>query len=268
MRKLTIVTGLLLFSSLTFGQVEKKEKIKIALLGSFHFTPSTQDTYSTNALKLTEQKQNEIEEVVLKLASFNPDQVCIEIPVDKQESIDKQYQRFLQGTYELELNEIDLLGFQTAKKLNLPRLTCVNYLGEFNTEPLVEATKIYDQQFLLEEANQYAQEFVQEMNEMEKNLTVGGNLIYLNSPNTLNKNLQLYTKYYIKVGSGSNYEGTDLVAGWYKTNLLIYTNILRQVQSTDKAILVIYGQGHIPLLKHFFESNPDFEVIDIKSILE
>ncbi|MCE7057689.1 DUF5694 domain-containing protein [Algoriphagus sp. AGSA1] len=268
MRHLGILTGLLLLSSLTFGQVEKKEKIKIALLGSFHFTPSTQDTYSTNALKLTEQKQKEIEEVVLKLAGFNPDQICIEMPVDKQESIDRQYQRYLEGAYELELNEIDLLGFQTAKKLDLPRLTCVNYLGEFNTKPLEEAAKTYDQHHLLEETNQYAQGFVGEMNEMEKSLSVSDNLIYLNSPNTLNKNLRLYTKYYTKVGSGSNYEGTELVAGWYETNLHIYTNILRQVRSTDKAILVIYGQGHIPLLKHFFESNPDFEVVDIKSILE
>ncbi|MGY5848768.1 DUF5694 domain-containing protein [Salegentibacter sp. HM20] len=267
MRHLIILTGLLLFSS-TFGQVEKKEKIQIALLGSIHFTPSTQDTYSTNALKLTEQKQKEIEEVVLKLARFNPDQICIEIPVNKQEGVDRQYQRYLEGTYELELNEIDLLGFQTAKKLNLPRLTCVNYLGKFNTTTVEQAAEVYDQQYIIKETHQYGQGFVQEMNEMEKNLSVADNLIYLNSPNTLKKNLQLYTKYYAKVGSGSNYEGTELVAGWYKTNLHIYTNILRQVQSTDKAILVIYGQGHIPLLKHFFESNPDFEVVDIKSILE
>ncbi|MFC3199917.1 DUF5694 domain-containing protein [Parapedobacter deserti] len=268
MKHNVVLLILLLLSAVSFGQVEKTEKVKITLLGTFHFTPSTQDTYSTNELQLTKQKQKEIEEVVLKLTRFNPDQICIEMPTNKQEGIDRQYQQYLEGTYELELNEIDLLGFQTAKRLDLPRLTCVNYLGKYNIKPVEEAAKIYEQQHLLEETNQYGQGFVQEMNEMGKNLSLTDNLIYLNDDNTLNKNLQLYTKYYTKIGSGDNYEGTELVAGWYKTNLHIYTNILRQVQPTDKAILVIYGQGHIPLLKHFFESNPDFEVIDIKSVLE
>jgi hypothetical protein len=72
----------------------------------------------------------------------------------------------------------------------------------------------------------------------------------------------------VKVGKDQEYVGTDLVADWYNTNLHIYTNILRLIQPTDKAILVIFGQGHIPILKHLFESNPDFEVVEIKDVLK
>lgn len=54
----------------------------------------------------------------------------------------------------------------------------------------------------------------------------------------------------------------------YSTNLHIYTNILRIVKPTEKRILVLFGQGHIPILKHLFENNPDFEVIEVKEILK
>ncbi|PRD47799.1 DUF5694 domain-containing protein [Sphingobacterium haloxyli] len=257
---------LLLLSTITYSQTDKKEKIKIALLGSMHFTPSTQDSYSNNELKLTPQKQREVEEVVSKLADFNPDQICIELSVDKQESIDKQYQKYLAGKYDLELNEIDLLGFQAAKILNLPRLTCINYKGKFDAREAQEAAQRYDQETVLKSMDLYAQKLVDEMNEKEGELPLIDHLIYLNDQSTLNKNLQYYTKYYVNIGKGNHYEGTDLVSEWYKTNLRIYTNILRAVQPTDKAILVIFGQGHIPILKHLIESNSDFEIVEVKEL--
>ncbi|QCR22324.1 DUF5694 domain-containing protein [Pontibacter sp. SGAir0037] len=261
------VTILLLYSYAALAQAGGKAKVKIALLGTMHFTPSTQDAYSNEELKLTAQKKKELEHVIVRLAAFKPDQICIEVPVEKQENTDKQYRQYLAGKYKLELNEIDLLGFQTAKRLQLPKLTCVNYLGKFDTQPSQAAALQHGQQAVLESTDTYAKAFVQEMNEKEKSLSMADNLIYLNNQSTLNKNLAMYTNYFIRIGKGSQYEGTELVAEWYKTNLHIYTNILRQVKPTDKAILVIYGQGHIPILKHLFESNPDFEVVEVSTLL-
>ncbi|MCW4470204.1 DUF5694 domain-containing protein [Flavobacterium sp. MFBS3-15] len=254
-------------STITYGQTNKKEKVKIVLLGSMHFTPSTQDAYSNKELELTPKKQKELQEVVSKLANFKPDQICIEVPVDKQESINRLYQRYLAGQYKLELNEIDLLGFQTAKVLNLPKLTCVNYKGKFDTQEAQEAAKRYGQETVLKDMNLHAQDLVDQMNEKEAQLSMKDHLVYLNSQNTLNRNLQYYIKYFVNIGKGDNYEGTDLVSEWYTTNLRIYTNILRMVGPADNAILVIYGQGHIPILKHLFESNNDFEIVEVEDLL-
>ena len=268
MKKYVVLVNVLLVSILTFGQVQPKEKIKIALLGTMHFTPSSQDKYSNDELKLTAQKQSELEAVIAKLAAFNPDQICVEVPVERQANIDKQYQEYLKGNYTLELNEIDLIGFQTAKRIKSKGVTCINYLGSFKTKPVQEAAEKYKQEVVLQEMNAYAQEFIQEMNDKEKQLTMIEDLIYLNNQKTLNKNLALYTKFYATIGKDANYEGVDLVSEWYATNLHIYANILRQIQPTDKKILVVFGVGHIAILKHLFESNADFEVIEIENILQ
>ena len=244
------------------------EKIKIALLGTMHFTPSSQDKYSNDELKLTVQKQKELEAVILKLVAFNPDQICVEVPMERQTKIDQQYQDYLKGNYTLELNEIDLIGFQTAKRIKSKGVTCINYLGSFKTKPVQEAAEKYNQEAVLQKMNDYAEEFVQEMNDNEKKFTMMEDLVYLNNQNTLNKNLALYTKYYAAIGKDANYEGVDLVSEWYTTNLHIYANIIRQIKPADKTILVVFGVGHIPILKHLFESNSDFEVVEIDTVLK
>ena len=92
-------------------------------------------------------------------------------------------------------------------------------------------------------------------------------MTFLNTPYALNKNLAAYTNYFVRIGKGDNYVGTDLVADWYATNLRIYTNIIRSIQPSDKKILVVFGQGHMPILKHLFESNSAFEVITVEKVL-
>ncbi len=267
MKTYILILNTILFSLALNAQSETEHKIKIALLGTMHFSPSTQDEYSNEELNLTVQKMNEIDDVVTKLAEFEPTQICIEVPTSKSEKINEHYKNYLKGSYELELNEIDLLGFQTAKRLNLEKLTCINYLGKFDTKPSEEKAQKYGQEEILKSMDYYAKDFIEEINSNSKRLSVLENLKYVNADSTLQKNLQFYTKFYAKIGKNDDYVGTELVSEWYKTNLHIYTNILRKIEKDDKVILVIFGQGHIPILKHLFESNSDFEVIPIDQIL-
>ena len=262
-----IVLITVLFSLIATAQ-EGKQKIRIALLGTMHFTPSSQDTYSNEKFILSDSKQKEIDEVIKKLAAFNPDQVCVEVPVENQEGIDRQYSDFLKGKYELELNEIDVLGFQTAKLLKLPQVACINYLGNFDMEPVNDYALKNGQQPLLDDIGKHGTKLINDMNEKQNSLTVSQSLIYLNSKEALNQNLSFYTNNVVKVGTGKDYPGAELVAEWYKTNLHIYANILRVIKPSDKAILVIFGQGHIPILKHLFMSNPDYEVVEISELLQ
>ncbi|GAB3899598.1 hypothetical protein [Spirosoma agri] len=47
-----------------------------------------------------------------------------------------------------------------------------------------------------------------------------------------------------------------MAANQYSTNLHIDTNSLRAVRPTDKAILILFGYGHVPDVKPLFASNP------------
>lgn len=259
-----------LFSITTvIGQTRENRKIKIVLLGTMHFTPSSQDSYKNEALNISGSKrQKEIQEVVQCLSAFRPNQICIEVPVSEQLRIDSNYTAFLNRTYKLEQDEIDQLAFQTAKQLNLKRLTCVNYMGRFETDSVSKFAKEKSQEVILKNLDVYVKDFLRDLTEKQNTLALSDYLVYLNSKIALNKNLSLYTNYYTRIGQDQNYVGTDVVADWYNTNLHIYTNILRSVKPDDKAILVLFGQGHIPILKHLFESNPDYEVVEVNNVIK
>lgn len=93
-------------------------------------------------------------------------------------------------------------------------------------------------------------------------------LLYLNAPRQLDANAGFYSGYLARVGEGADYAGIRLLRDWYDTNLHIYANLLRRIQPTDKAVLVVFGQGHIPILKSLFASNPNFEVVEVSKVLK
>jgi len=51
------------------------------------------------------------------------------------------------------------------------------------------------------------------------------------------------------------------------THLKKEFNILRAIRPTDKAIMVLFGYGHITILNHLFEANPRFEVVEVADVL-
>ena len=80
--------------------------------------------------------------------------------------------------------------------------------------------------------------------------------------------LESYLLGLARVGNGDAYPGADLAGEFYKRNVRIYTNLLRQVDvQQDKAIWVIIGQGHIAFLKSILKYNPLFEVQDVLPLL-
>ncbi|MBY0477171.1 MAG: hypothetical protein K2Q24_05970 [Chitinophagaceae bacterium] len=249
---------------------QKKDKVQIVLLGTFHLTPSTSDLYKNKKIDLhTISKQKEIQEVVNKLAAFNPQQICLEYPMEDQIEMDSIYNAYFMGRYKLRDNERDLFGFQAVKKSGIKTPTCINYsYGHFNADTVSNFALQNNQTNILERLQQAGSSFTQEIDSNLTKLSLRNFLIFCNTEEALQTNLGLYTKYFARIGKDRNYTGADLVADWYSTNIHIYTNILRIVKPTDKRIIVIFGQGHIPILKHLFSNNSDFEVIEVKDILK
>lgn len=269
MRTLFILLITIFFSSTIFCQAEKNERVKIVLIGMMHFEPSSVDMFKNKALDiLAEKKQKEIKTVVEKIANLNPDQICIEYPSSSQTKMDSIFQAYLKGNYQLDKSEVDQLGLRSAKHSNLERLTCINYYGNFDKDTVMNFALNNNQANVVEELGNWGNTFMTEINEKLEKETINDFLIYLNSKNTLNQNASFYSKYLSKIGKEENYIGTNLVADWYSTNLHIYANILREVKPTDEMIVVMFGQGHIPILKHLFETNSDFEIIEVAEILK
>jgi hypothetical protein len=66
-----------------------------------------------------------------------------------------------------------------------------------------------------------------------------------------------------------NNDGPDIIAmWWYSRNLRIFNNILKTQPGPNDRLLVLFGNAHIPTLKHCFEASPEFKVVELKSLLK
>lgn len=260
---------LLLFMSLhATAQQPASPKIKILLLGSVHFTPSTQDVYQNKQINLTDkQAQAQLEQLLAQLSQFAPSQICVEVPTRKQSKVDSTYQQYLKGQYTLGTDEIDQIAYPLAKRLHLPTITCVNYRGSFDLDAVTKYARENNQTAQLAALDRFAGSTAAGVVRAQQEKSISDLFRFINSKEELTKNAAIYTAYATRIGQGADYPGTDLVANWYSTNLHIYTNILRAIRPTDKSIMVLFGYGHITILKHLFESNPDFEVVDVAKVI-
>jgi hypothetical protein len=69
-------------------------------------------------------------------------------------------------------------------------------------------------------------------------------------------------------GDLGDYLGADgFVSGWYNRNLRIYSNVVRLMRSPDERVLVVFGAGHMPILRHLFESTPVATLADLDAVL-
>lgn len=269
MRIAHLLCWLLLMSVTATAQQATSAKVKILLLGSIHFTPSTQDAYQNKTVDVTSQQgQAQLAQVVTQLSRFAPSQICIEVPVKRQAKIDSQYHQYLTDQYKLGTDEIEQIAYPLAKRLGLPSLTCVNYRGSFDLDAVNQYAKENNQTARLDSLNQFASGVMTTVVRAQQEKSIADLLRFINTKEELTRNAAIYTEYATRIGQGSAYPGTDLVANWYSTNLHIYTNILRAIRPTDKAIMVLFGYGHITILKHLFESNPRFEVVEVADVLK
>jgi hypothetical protein len=63
------------------------------------------------------------------------------------------------------------------------------------------------------------------------------------------------------------HDGADILSlHWYSRNLRIFRNIKRTTTSPADRILVIFGAGHMGILKHLFDCDPTYRVRTLKEL--
>jgi hypothetical protein len=253
----------------TFGQASK-HKTKILLIGAIHFETPHLDQFELKTDDfLAPKRQQELEELTGTLKRTNADKVMIERPFNQQKQIDSLYNAYSQNRYKLTVSEREQIGFRLAKKLNLKHINCVDIFYGMKHDSLLAVTaKEKNQLYLLNELGTNANNLILEFDSVVKRNSITEVLKYINKKELLQKNLSLYLKYMAKIGAGENYMGAEAVSDWYLRNLAIYSNVITQINANDKYVILIFGQGHIPILKHLLQNNDDFEVVEVNSVLK
>jgi len=255
-----------------------RHQSKAMVLGVFHFNDAGLDTYKPKHPYniLDANRQDELNILLDKLASYKPTKILIEWNRIKMDSITNiEYQKYLSGEFDLSTksNEVYQIGFKLAKRMGHERIYCSDATADWFGVELDWDN--YDMDGYLKSRNQYEKmvrynfDPLLEYNDSIKTTrTLYEHLLKINEPSDRLKNHQIYLAYILE-GAGDNYLGADNVARWYRRNLRIFSNAYDITDfNKEERLLLIYGSGHVWQLRQFFKESPDFEYLEVVKYLD
>lgn len=278
--------GLLFFLILSFRSHSQNsvaplaQKIKVYIVGTFHFDGAAGDVYKTTREDMkTPENQRQLDELVGRLAKAAPDRVFVEWTPERQGFVDTTYQLYLQNEFDLGNNEVYQVGYRLGKLLKQARIYCVDAGGDFDYDSLVSYAAQHLQTDILTDLNHPKDSIARLISarigaiysyyQAPAGHSLTDVILSNNTPEVIASGADLYNLVYARVGEGSAFPGADLASDFYRRNMRIYTNILRQIDvAHDKAILVYIGSGHVSFLKEIFSSSLLFEVEDVIPLLK
>jgi hypothetical protein len=237
---------------------------QILVLGVFHLLSTNNMLSQTQIDTLSAKRQSEIKEVVERLRAFHPTKIAVEH--DYAGDLNTRYQRYLRGDYILTAEETDQFAFCLGKELGLSRIESIYYPVSFDPSRAGTYATAHDQKKVWDAALGQAHSLVDQLNHVLASGTILDALRFFNSKPAIDQNASIYLLL-DRIGGGDEYPGADSVSQWYNSNLHIFANLTRLASRPDDRILVIYGQGHVKLLRSFIEVSPDLECVDPLSVL-
>ncbi|HEX2845046.1 MAG TPA: DUF5694 domain-containing protein [Chitinophagaceae bacterium] len=252
----------------------ERQPARVLLLGTFHFAyPNLDEHITDSSLRvdvLSEQRQKEIKQLAEVIKRFKPTRIYIEST--RQSFHDSLYKEYLSGNFKLDRNEIYQVAYRVGKELNLPKMYAVD-ASSFATEnsrkyrwidsmwngkPVdrprdIYWNKLYDRLYNVGDS-------------IDKTLTILENFLLMAQPSVLKRMQGAYMTGGFNTHSN---DGPDIIAmWWFSRNLRIFNNILKTQPGSNDRILVLFGNAHIPTLKHCFEASPEFKVVELRSLLK
>lgn len=274
-----IVIGLLIAGQ-TFSQT-KKNKIKVYLLGTFHFTQVDTSIYDVRSTR-NQKRIQQLSDIIYKLS---PDKIFIERKpeLEYKNHIDSLYQEYRKGNLRQDRNEIWQVAGRTANRLNHSHLFQAGAPDkyDFHYARLEQYAKANNQgDKLLYKGKGMTQPVTSKIN--FDSLLVHSDLLdimrLINSRDVQQNSHAHYINVYPQIGNmnaftpankidSSYFIGANLTTDWYATNIMVYAKMLSQLDYNEKAIFLIIGADHIAIIRQMFQENPYFEVIETEKWL-
>lgn len=251
------------FATPTAAQNSDAPPAEVMILGTYHFANPDADVVNVEADDvLSAARQSQIRAVVESLSRFEPTKVAVEIPLADSSRIsrtDSLYRAYANGTHELGRNEIQQIGFRLAERFGHDRLYATDYRNAFPFGEVMSYAAKHDTAFA-QYAQRWQQKIQQTQDSLQGNATIPEILRILNGPESFADTEAIYART-ASVGDSTNYVGADLTTKWHERNLRIFANFARIAEPGDR-ILVLYGSGHVPMLRQLVEASPRMELVD------
>lgn len=257
--------------------VGDKQPTEVLLVGTFHFGYPNLDTHKTAKEDqvdiLSLEKQKEVLELVDYLARFRPTKIVVEGGHNSGYLL-RRYEGWQKGEESLRAEEIDQLAFRLMDRFNLdtlygcdaPGLTDDMEQSEDSTvmnKYLTEIFADYDWQSDDPMDVRY-NSWYEQMTKYSVNFPLLQYFQYLNSEEVIKR---MHGAYLIGDFSLGEFRGADALAlYWYSRNLRIFRRVQEIGAGPDDRVLLLFGAGHIAILKEQFEASPEYEVVQFSEL--
>ncbi|MBW1656615.1 DUF5694 domain-containing protein [Flavobacterium quisquiliarum] len=265
MQKIILLLAIITLN-LTSAQTKKKQ---ILLIGTFHYANPGLDVAQVKSFDiLSEKSQKELEIMTDKIKKFGPDKIFVEWEFSKQADLNKFYNKNTDSLFKTNKSEITQLALRTAKKLNHKKLYGMNLYTSFPYDSLMMAMEKANQKDLMKRNNESTKKFEKDHNEKIAKSSLQEMMLYYNTKQAENENLQWYLEIANRAGNPDDFSGPSLVSNWYKRNLYMYSLIQKLTESTDNKIMILVGAGHAAIIRGFIEHDPTFQIVDLATVLK
>ena len=275
--KIFFVLSLIFFNSWTDAQ----DKINVVLLGTYHFNNPGNDAIKSEVRNILEPKnQAELERITDQISKkLKPDQIIVEEEFSNKTKLNQLYQAYLNNSFDKitdtisnarskkkhKENEIYQLAFRLGKKAKNDSIYPIDHFSEMRFDLLQK--KAGENEELKKEFAESLKSFSNEYNICINENELIQTLKCLNTAENRLSNKGFYISLANKIGFGNDYFGANLVADWYKRNLLIYANFQDQIKKGSKNVLIIIGAGHSAMIYDFIKNDKNFNLIEVDEIL-
>jgi hypothetical protein len=270
------LAGMLLSPAAAFSQtavqpppqpaVAPADRPSFLILGTFHFQGSDSDMLSTSLPDVqSEKRQKEMEQIVDALARFKPTKIAVEVAPGNPR-LQELYDGYLKGERKLGDGELQQIGFRLARKMGHGQVWAVDYPADMDFDGVIKAAEKYGQKGYMEQAMAQGQAYMAGLTGKIAADPLSEVLRHMNDPQDLDKNHGIYLLM-AQIGTAEDPKGAEVLNGWYRRNLMIYTNLVRLVESPGERVLLVIGAGHAKLLRDYLGSSPNLRLEDTLSYL-
>jgi len=261
---LVVLATTLVLATRAFGQRPPDDTpVSVMVLADFHMANPGHDMHNVAVDDvLAPGRQAEVAKITDALADFHPNVVMAEWPADLAIA---RYSDYLAGKLPPSRNEVVQLGFRLAKTVGLKQVYGIDADGDFPYEPIQAFAKAHGQSELLDRANAEIETLVQTQTALLESKGIAATLRYLNDPDRISRDNGFYRQM-LRVGSGPQQPGVELLTAWYRRNFLICANLIQNSHPGDR-IVVFYGSGHALLLRQCVTESPRFVLVEPNKFL-
>ncbi len=243
-------------------------KIQVLNFATFHMG-STSDATSTEFDENDQKNQKDAKAISTMIAQFKPTIICVEVPWEKNESLDQEYKAFLANpekptTY---YGEVGLVAFEVGRLSKLTKIYGIDHKMGYNYMIGQEIENAIDPKT---HDAYYADPFksTPELAVNMDSLSLLDKLKLTNNPTFLDFLITVNADMLAFAGTENGFEGADEAAKYYQRNLRIYSNLNRIPMTQDDRVFILSGGSHTAFLNEFMNRSPKYETVDVFDYLK